>query len=205
MLRHKANNCATLCDLLQVGAKFLRPRLLHPHLGVPDIWGCLHVHSAWTKQMSVLEGSWELLLESDAPMIVSPAAAVHLYLFRIFSGFWFWRGIWGVFLGVFWGLGRFCIVYGEHMITNHDGLMIPNPEFGLCFQHASSAWSSSIRSLVPPSSVSAQTLVPPAKIALGCCCSCHPLPEGSALQAVEDMVPESKFKVKTHLMGASRL
>ena len=38
--------------------------------------------------------------------------------FRIFSVFRFWRGIWGVFRGVFWGSEGFCILYGARMIAS---------------------------------------------------------------------------------------
>ena len=37
--------------------------------------------------------------------------------FVLFLYFGFGGGIWGVFRGVFWGSGRFCVLYGERMIT----------------------------------------------------------------------------------------
>ena len=40
------------------------------------------------------------------------------YIFRIFSAFRFWKGIWGVFRGVFWGSEGVCILYGGRMITS---------------------------------------------------------------------------------------
>ena len=39
------------------------------------------------------------------------------YIFRIFSVFRFWRRIWGVLRGVFWGSEGFCILYGGRMIA----------------------------------------------------------------------------------------
>ena len=40
-----------------------------------------------------------------------------VYFSRIFSVFRFWRGIWGVFRGVFRGSAGFCILYGARMIA----------------------------------------------------------------------------------------
>ena len=41
--------------------------------------------------------------------------------FVFFLYFWFWRGIWGVFRGVFWGSEGFCILYGARMIATLGG------------------------------------------------------------------------------------
>ena len=46
----------------------------------------------------------------------SPNFVYFSYIFRIFSVFSFWRGIWGVF----WGSEGFCILYGERMIASEE-------------------------------------------------------------------------------------
>ena len=43
--------------------------------------------------------------------------AIFVYFSYFFSVFRFWRGISGVFRGVFWGSEGFCILYGGHMIA----------------------------------------------------------------------------------------
>ena len=46
------------------------------------------------------------------------------YIFRNFSVFPFWKGIWSVFQGVFWGSEGFCILYGGRTIANKTSIKL---------------------------------------------------------------------------------